>query len=176
MCVCVRACVRKHTQSAQSRPTLCDPMDCNPPGSSVHGILQARILEWAAMPSSMDSSWLRDWTHLLQLLYRWVILYQYITGKKIGCIFHLTKSFWVPQQLWNKVDDVLILEKKEWTWNLGDMFQDHIAKGSEALYFWVGSFSVCRGLSILQKWICNSWTILQLQPARLETPTTPPLC
>ena len=36
-------------------PTLCDPMDCSPPGSSVHGILQARILEWAAMPFSQDS-------------------------------------------------------------------------------------------------------------------------
>ena len=34
----------------QSRPTLCDPMDCHPPGSSVHGILQAKILEWVAMP------------------------------------------------------------------------------------------------------------------------------
>ena len=32
--------------------TLCDPKDCSPPGSSVHGILQARILEWVAMPSS----------------------------------------------------------------------------------------------------------------------------
>ena len=38
---------------AQSCPTLCDPMDCSAPGSSVHGILQARILEWVAMPSSM---------------------------------------------------------------------------------------------------------------------------
>ena len=55
--------------SAQSRPTLYDPMDCNPPGSSVHGILQARILEWDAMPSS------RDWTHVScigrWILYRW---------------------------------------------------------------------------------------------------------
>ena len=41
---------------AQLCPTLCDPMDCNPAGSSVHGILQARILEWAATPSSMRSS------------------------------------------------------------------------------------------------------------------------
>ena len=37
-------------------PTLCDPMDCSPPGSSVHGILQERILEWVAMPSSRGSS------------------------------------------------------------------------------------------------------------------------
>ena len=37
---------------AQSCLTLCDPMDCSPPDSSVHGILQARILEWIAMPFS----------------------------------------------------------------------------------------------------------------------------
>ena len=36
----------------QSCPTLCDPMDCSPPGSSVPGILQARILEWVAISSS----------------------------------------------------------------------------------------------------------------------------
>ena len=36
----------------KSYPTPCDPIDCSPPGSSVHGILQARILEWVAMPSS----------------------------------------------------------------------------------------------------------------------------
>ena len=39
---------------AQSCPTLCDPMDCHPPGSSVHGILQARILEWVAISSPGD--------------------------------------------------------------------------------------------------------------------------
>ena len=42
------------TKSLQSCLTLCDPMDHSPPGSSVHAILQARILEWAAMPSSRD--------------------------------------------------------------------------------------------------------------------------
>ena len=44
------------SKSLQSYPTLCDPMDCSPPGSSVHGILQARILEWVATPSSRGSS------------------------------------------------------------------------------------------------------------------------
>ena len=38
----------------QSCPTLWDPMDCSPPGSSVHGILQARILEWVAFPSPLN--------------------------------------------------------------------------------------------------------------------------
>ena len=41
----------------QSYPTLCDPIDCSPAGSFVHGILQARILEWVAIPFSRGSSW-----------------------------------------------------------------------------------------------------------------------
>ena len=41
---------------------LCDPMDCSLPGSSVHEILQARILEWVAIPISRGSSWPRDQT------------------------------------------------------------------------------------------------------------------
>ena len=40
--------------SLQSCPALCNPLDSSPPGPSVHGILQARILEWVAMPSSGD--------------------------------------------------------------------------------------------------------------------------
>ena len=45
---------------AQSCPTLCDAMDYSPPGSSVHGILQARILEWVAVSFSKGCSWPRD--------------------------------------------------------------------------------------------------------------------
>ena len=48
------ACVR--TQSLQLCPTLCDLIDCSLPGSSVHGILQARILEWVSIPFSRRSS------------------------------------------------------------------------------------------------------------------------
>ena len=43
-----------------SRPTFCNPMNCSPPGSSVHGTLQAKILEWVAMHSSRVSSQPRD--------------------------------------------------------------------------------------------------------------------
>ena len=53
----------------------CDPMDCSPPGSSVRGILQARILEWVAIPSCRGSSWPMDWTHVSctgrKMLYPW---------------------------------------------------------------------------------------------------------
>ena len=55
---------RMCAQPLQSCPALCDPMDCSPPGSSVPGILQARILEWVAMPSSRGSSQPRDQTHV----------------------------------------------------------------------------------------------------------------
>ena len=48
----------------QSCPTFCDPMDCSLPGSSVHEILQARILEWVAVPFSRGSSKPRDWTQV----------------------------------------------------------------------------------------------------------------
>ena len=49
---------------AQLCPTLCDPMDCSPSGSSVHGISQARILEWVDISSSRGSSQPRDQTHI----------------------------------------------------------------------------------------------------------------
>ena len=47
---------RKESEVAQSCPTLCDPMDCSLPGSSVHGIFQARILELVAIPFSRRAS------------------------------------------------------------------------------------------------------------------------
>ena len=75
LCLLLRVCQRLHITSlsasntcvlvAQSCRTLCDPMDCSPPGSSLHGILQARILkwvvlEWVVIPLSRGSSLPRD--------------------------------------------------------------------------------------------------------------------
>ena len=51
---------RVHAKLLQSCLTLCDHVDCSPPGSSVRGILQARILEWVVKPSSRASSQPRD--------------------------------------------------------------------------------------------------------------------
>ena len=45
----------RESEVAQSRPTLSDPMDGSPPGSSIHGIFQARVLEWGAIAFSADS-------------------------------------------------------------------------------------------------------------------------
>ena len=69
LCVCVCVCVCVCIKSVQLRPTLCESMDFSPPGSTVHGILQARILEWVAIPSSRGSSQSRDRTHISCLLH-----------------------------------------------------------------------------------------------------------
>ena len=49
-------CNESESEVTQSCPTLCDPVDCSPPGSSVHGIFQARVLEWVAISFSRGSS------------------------------------------------------------------------------------------------------------------------
>ena len=66
-CVCAK--------SLQLCLTLCTPMDCSPPGSSVHGILQARVLEWGAVSSSRGSSQPRDQTcsSYISCIGRWVL-------------------------------------------------------------------------------------------------------
>ena len=66
-------------KSPQLCPTLCNSMDYNPPGSFVHGILQARILEWVAMPSSRGSFWPRDQTCLshVSCIGRWTLNHQH---------------------------------------------------------------------------------------------------
>ena len=61
--------VKKESESevAQSCPTLCDPMDCNLSGSSVHGIFQARVLEWIAISFSKGSSQPRNRTQVSRI-------------------------------------------------------------------------------------------------------------
>ena len=54
----------KESEVAQSCPTLWDPMDCSPSGSAIHGILQARVLEWVAISFSRSSSQPMDWTRV----------------------------------------------------------------------------------------------------------------
>ena len=79
---------------AQLCPTLHDPMDCNPPGSSVHGILQARTVEWVATFSSRGSSLPRDGSPVSYIshigrrdLYHWRLL---------GSLVHFVKCSVIP--------------------------------------------------------------------------------
>ena len=79
---------------AQSCLTLCDPMDCSPPGSSVHGILQARILEWVAISFWRRSSRPRDWTQV-----SWIGSRFFIIG---------TREFPLCMSCWHNTDDVVL--------------------------------------------------------------------
>ena len=74
------------SEVAQSCPTLCDPMDCSLPGSSVHGIFQTRVLEWIAISFSRGSSRPRNWTQV-----------SLIAGR---CFYHLSHqgSYDKPRQ------------------------------------------------------------------------------
>ena len=69
----VYMCLSSKVKVAQSCPALCDPMDCSPPGSSVHLISQARLLEWTAISFSRGSSRPRDQTQVC--LPQWQVLY-----------------------------------------------------------------------------------------------------
>ena len=60
----------KWREVTQSWPTLCNPMDCRPPGSSVHEIFQAWILEWVAISFSRGSSQPRDWNWVSRIVGR----------------------------------------------------------------------------------------------------------
>ena len=72
-------------------------MDCSSPGSSVHGILQARILEWGAMPSSRGSSWPRDGTHI-SCIGRWT-LYHWATWEGPEVHHAIKLPFWSPEKM-----------------------------------------------------------------------------
>ena len=119
---------------------FCDPMDCSPPGSSVYGIFQARILEWVAISFSRRSSWLRDWTHISCTANRFFtseppgnpphMHYSYINLKQnktsdSGKIFLINKihrryeiMFWKFQNIYNTyIDGNRLLVLKCLFWN-----------------------------------------------------------
>ena len=71
----VRVCVCVCVWVVQSCPTLCDPMNCSLPGSSVHGILQAKVLEWVATAFSRESSRTRDWAQVSHIAERFFTIW-----------------------------------------------------------------------------------------------------
>ena len=77
---------------------LCHPMDCSPQGSSVHSILQARILEWAAMPLLQGVFLTQGWNqHLLHLLHcRWILYHWGLGRRKLGSKTDEGQLLWLP--------------------------------------------------------------------------------
>ena len=88
----------------QSRLTLCDPVDCSPPGSSVHKILQARLLEWVAILFSRGSSWPRDWTQVACIAGKKILLSSEPPGKPTltPSQYRPTEMHWIAPVLWKK--------------------------------------------------------------------------
>ena len=97
-----------------SRVRLCDPVDCSPPGSSIHGILQARILEWVAIFFSRGSSRPRDQTQVSRIAGRHFNLWATIKSwlKKKYNIPKKTSNIYL-QTVWKKYDKTL-LKYIEW--------------------------------------------------------------
>ena len=103
VCVCVCVCVCARVKLLLSCPTLCNPMDCNSPGSSVHGILQARILEWVAIPFSrhLPDSGIEPRSPALQAYslpsepHREAPLFLYSLLKHVS--LHTGQCWWEPQ-------------------------------------------------------------------------------
>ena len=67
--------VKRENEVTQSCPTLLNPMDWRPPGSSIHGIFQARVLEWVAIAFSRGSSWPRDQTWVFHTVARYFTIW-----------------------------------------------------------------------------------------------------
>ena len=80
-------CVHAYVKWFQLHLTLCDPMDCSPRGCSVHGILQTKILEWVAMPSSRGSSWPRQGLNQCSLM-------SFLLAALQNAYFHTCKNVW----------------------------------------------------------------------------------
>ena len=80
--------------SSLSHVWLCDPVDCSPPGSSVHEILQARILEWVAIPFSKGSFQPRDWTQVSYIAGRFFTIW--VTREADGIGPRRAKSLRMP--------------------------------------------------------------------------------
>ena len=97
-------CVRS---VARSRPTLCDPIDCSPPGSSVLGILQARRQEWVTISFSRGSFQLRDGT----------LCHQGSPSKPVTHTLRASLS-WTTEVWLTKGPSVAAIHTAHWVWNL----------------------------------------------------------
>ena len=85
--------VKSESKVAQSCPTLSDPMDCSPPGSSVHGIFQARVLEWVASAfsnSMLQSAYQNMWHKNTKILFSAFIIFISTFTLQISIVLYIT--------------------------------------------------------------------------------------
>ena len=125
---------------AQSCPTLCDPMDCSLPGSSVHGIFQERTLEWVAISYSRGSSQPRNWTRVSCIGSQ--ILYKYATWE----------SLWKQNQ--DTIPSELALSRRAGHAKLieNGVERNVAVSGTSLVVQWLTPLSQCRGHGIDPWW------------------------
>ena len=119
--------------------TLCDPMDCRLPGSSIHGIFQARILEWVAISFSRRSSWPRNWTRVSHIVGRCFTIWAIREGS-------WKKSYDQPRQH-NK-------KQRRYFANKGPYSQSY---GFSNSHVWMWELDHKEGW-VLKNWCC--WTVV----------------
>ena len=83
------------SEVAQSCLTLCDPMDCSLPGSCVHGIFQARVLEWVALSFFRGSSWPRDQTLVSCIAGRHFTVWATREASELTCSQMTNEKYWL---------------------------------------------------------------------------------
>ena len=133
----------------QSCPTLCEPGDCSLPGSSVHGILQARILEWVAIPVSRGSSQARDLNPGL-LHSRWILYHLShwgnwwsVEGKWISRVLRIFRT------MKNTIYDIIMMKMYHYTFV--QTHRMYNIKGEPLSKLWtLDDYNVNVGLSLVK--------------------------
>ena len=113
-----------NSEVAQSCPTLCDPMDCSLPGSSVHGIFQAIVLEWIAISFSRGSSQSRDQTRVSRIVDR------HFTVCATRDVLNQGKLEAVKQEMARVNINILGISELKWT-GMGEFNSD-----DHYIYYW----------------------------------------
>ena len=127
--------------SRQTCPTLCDPKDCSPPGSSIHGILQARILEWVPISFSRGSSRPRDWTRVSHTADRLFTIWA--TGKPYSLQTGRQRKLPQPHLQWEVEANILPGPVRFLSWPSTSQSSVHLTSSS---FFFLKTALVVRGL------------------------------
>ena len=112
--------VKSKREVAQSCPTLSDPMDCSPPGSSIHGIFQARVLEWVPLPSPslIATQFQMKWIHYISLIQPWRTDTNTLLPKdqwyKNG--IPIKTSFWPSVTIWMYTENAIFRSQDTYTY------------------------------------------------------------
>ena len=157
VCVCARVCTRaqlssfpaievKWNEVTQLCLTLCYPMDCSLPGSSVHGIFQARVLEWVAISFSRGSFWPRDWTWVSHIVGRCFTIWatREVLPAIIKFIFpiflYLGISLFLFRKSFSQLAREILHDFFPWTWNPEERLGLVVLSCLSIFFFFIGRY------------------------------------